>query len=117
MPLVDTISAFRTGTYTVTRTPEGTFVDGFEVPAVPTTFPIDASVRPVGGGRTLRRSAEGQYGDEVRRVRTETELRTRTPTMAADRIAIEGEVYEVFRVRFNPITRHYHALVSRLNTP
>ena len=122
MALSGVISAFKTGTYTVTRTGGGTYSSGVYTAGSTSTFDITASVQPV-SGRDLQVLPEGQHGNEVRVIYTTTELRTRNPTNAGDKISIGSEDWEVFRFErweafgLNLSGDHYRAFASRLETP
>lgn len=122
MSLNGVIGVFATGTYTVTRTVTGTYTAGRYTDGATGTFDITASVQPV-SGRDLQFVAEGEHGNEVKVVYTSTPLFTRTPTTSPDKVAIDGETYEVFRVEkwqhFGISTNedHFRVFVSRLTLP
>lgn len=122
MSLNGVIGVFATNTYTVTRTATGTLSQGRYTDGATSTLTIEASVQPV-SGRDLQALAEGEHSNEVKIVYTTTPLFTRTPTQSPDRIAIDGEAYEVFQVHkwqhFGIATNedHYQVMVSRLVTP
>ncbi len=119
MSLTGVIARFSTGTYTVTRTDAALFDTdtGYAVPGAQVVFTIDACVQPE--GRALKQPAEGQHAEDVMRVYTTTALQTRTPSTAPDRIAIDGEAFEVFHVQlwraFGEV--FYRARVSRVVVP
>ncbi len=116
MSLTAVIARMRTGTYTVTRrTAAAPAYDtsGVKTADATSTFSIEASVQNI-SGRNLRNLPEGQHADDVRVLYTETELRPRTPTVAGDRLVIDSESYEVFRVRKASIrATYYRCYVSR----
>jgi hypothetical protein len=122
MPLSDVITSFYTGTYKVTRTGGGSFTNGVYALGTTSTFDITASIQPV-TGRDLQVLPEGQHANETKVVYTTTELKTRDPSNAGDKITINGEAWEVFRVErweafgLNLSGDHYRAFVSRLVTP
>ena len=115
MSLVGGITGeFKTGDYTVTRTVAGSYASGRYTPGAPTTFEIEASVRPA-SGRDLQQAEGVEHTTDLRRVYTTTELRTRTPTTEPDTIAIDGENWTVINVAHFGVFDggHYRALVSR----
>lgn len=122
MALSDVITAFATGTYTVTRYGSGTYSNGVLVAGSTSTISVVASVQPV-TGRDLQVLPEGQHSIETKVVYTTTELKSRDASNAGDRISIGGESWEVFRVEKieafggNLSGNHYKAFVSRLTTP
>jgi hypothetical protein len=105
---------FQTGTYTVTRTVAGSYVQGRYVPGGTTTLNVDASVQPI-TGRDLLALPEGQRTEEMRVVFAKTELRTRGPSNDPDRLTIDGEAWEVRNVeRWQGLAEtHYRAVVAR----
>lgn len=108
-----------TGTYSVARAsaPEA-YVDG--VPATPSrsTISVKAVIQPA-SGRDLQQLPEGQHGNEIRKMFTTVEMRTRTPAGAADLVTIDGETWEVVNVsRWQARTgTHWESLLSRRDTP
>ena len=119
MSLLDSISDFATGTYTVTRTPAGTWTVGRYAPGSATTFTIQAVVEPY-GGRQVQVPPEGQHAEDVRIVYTSTELRTMSPLDVPDLITIDGESYSVFRIDgpwVMPDSTHYRVFVARQRIP
>lgn len=116
MSILGNIASFATGTYTLVRTAVGSHVRGRYASGASTLAQtITACIQPL-SGRDLKVLAEGQRADETRVIYTETELRTRHPSDNPDRVVIDGEAWEVFRVeRWEGFgTTHYRALVSRL---
>lgn len=114
MSVAGTVTSFITGTYTVTRTPAATFVDGWAVPGTATTLSIEAGVYPL-TGRELEVMSEGQHGSEVRQLYTLTELWTRTPTHEPDQVTVDGELWTVQRLDKYP--SYYRALIARTAVP
>ncbi len=105
MSILDSIYGHQTGTYTVTRRPRGTFVDGVYVQNTsPTTLVIRAVIQPareisrVTAGRDMIESEQNQHVDDVRIIHTDTEIHTRTPTLDPDMIAFESDTWIVIRV-------------------
>lgn len=105
MSLLESIYGFQTGTYTVTRRAEGTFVDGIYVPnGSPTTFTIRGVIQPareiqrVTGGRDMREREQNQYVDDVQIIHTDTEIYTRRPGYDPDQITHDGSQWIVLRV-------------------
>lgn len=96
MPLVGSIASFSTGTYSVSRTAAGSYVDGFYVDGGVSSFNIDASIQPVTGRETLA-VPEGYRAEETRVVYTTTELRALTPTSIGDVITYKSEPWEVIK--------------------
>ena len=104
MSILDSIYAFQTGTYTVTRRPTGTFVDGIYQPAAASTFTIRAVIQPareiarVMPARDMRETEQNQFVYDVMMLHTDTEVKTRTPTTDADMITFKGDQWQVIRV-------------------
>jgi len=82
------------------------------------TFSIVASVQPV-TGRELKDVPEGQRGDEVRVIYTQTELHMRKAGFQPDVVTLDGEPYEVYKVeRFDAFgDTHYRAYAARTKSP
>jgi hypothetical protein len=118
MPLIGAINSLSTGSHTVTRQSPGTYVQGRYTPGTESTFTVVASVQPV-TGRDLQDLPEGQYANEVKKLYTAVELRTRHPDSEPDRINIYGETYTVIQVnRWDGFgDKHYKVLVSRREVP
>lgn len=118
MSLSDVISTFNTGSYTVSRRAAGTVnSSGINVKATPTTFPIDASIRPM-SGRDLKDVAEGRSADDYRIVHTVTQLFTVQGGQDIDVITIEGDRYRVKQVKHRTIfDDFYRCVVERLEVP
>lgn len=74
-----------------------------------------------GTGRALKENPEGDHGDEVWKIYSTVELRTRTSENEPDEITIEGETHYVtdVRVRRGFGTVHWQAQTSRrkVNNP
>jgi len=97
----DLIDSLSTGSYSVTRRPHATFTAGIAVPQSPTTITITASVYQA-TGRDLQRLPEERRSIATMRIFTTTrlyvgaEIGTGTEaTYDADRITIDGVVYEL----------------------
>lgn len=118
MSLEDVIDRFATGTYPVTRTSAGAYVEGRYTPGSTTTFNVVASIQPL-SGRDLQTLPEGQHASETRAVYTKTELQTRTPSSEPDRLTINGESWEVWQsFRWEAFGgAYYKAFISRAVTP
>lgn len=102
--------------YTVTRVVAGSHdADGKYTAGASSTFPIVAYIEPT-IGRELEDLPEGQRGNEVRTVYTETEL---LAAARPDSIAIAGEAWSVIRVeRFDGLGgSHFRARAARTATP
>lgn len=122
MSLVDVIASFKTGDYTVTRTPKGATTLGRYTAGSPSTFSIAASIQPV-AGRELQALPEAQHGEEVRVIYTTTELKTRDPGFEPDTIEIDSEDWTIFRFeRWQAFgaandAQHFRAFASRKVIP
>lgn len=97
MGLTDVIADFATGTYTVTRTTQSTYLDGRVIPGADSVFDIVASITPM-SGRELQVHAEGNHASEAKMILTVTQIRPIDPTNAGDSIAINGEQWDFFKV-------------------
>ena len=115
MSLTGVIARFKTGDYTVTRSANGTYVNGRLVAGAPSTFSIEASIQPV-TGRELQALPEAYHGEEVKVIYTVTELLA-APT--PDVVTIDGEAWEVFKCqRWQAFGgTHYRAHAARSETP
>jgi hypothetical protein len=98
MPVTDSIAAFSTGTYSVTRRAAGSLSLGSYVPGATTTFSIDASIQPV-SGRDVKAAPEGRRVEELRVVYTLTELLAMQPGAhgIGDVVTYKGETWEVIK--------------------
>lgn len=104
---------FPTGTYTVTRTAQGSRTEGHYASGASSTFPIVADVQPV-AGRELKDLPEGMRAEETLVVYTTSELRALSAANEADTIAIDGESYRVMKVQhFRVLANRYRAWVER----
>lgn len=116
MSLATMLARYKTGTYTRTRTTAGAYVTGRFVAGTTTTDSLDLCIQPL-GGRDLKILPEGRRADDTRVVYSLTELRTTSPAGAADKLTIDGEVWEVFHVDpwlpLRPSVNYYRALVGR----
>lgn len=112
---IGAIASFATGTYTRTRTAVGTTTDGDYTPGATSTTSIIACVQPVEGA-DLHALPEGRHADNSRVVYTISDLRA---SPIPDKVTIEGDLYEVFKVeRWDAFgATHYKAMVSRLVVP
>lgn len=116
MQLNSVIDDFKTGTYQVNRPTGDVYVNGIlQAVSTASSFSIDAVVTPV-SGPDLQNLPEAQRIEDVRSIRTATELRTRQGDVGPDEITIGGSVFEVFRVS-GPWTlegeTHWRAFASR----
>lgn len=102
MSLLGNIAAFKTGTYTVTRTAAGTRALGIYTPGATSTFNIDADMQPYRGergGLETMPLPEGYRAENMRTLYTTTELYPVSQTGVADTISIDSETWEVFKVQ------------------
>lgn len=123
------IRDFRTGIYTVLRTPRGTIdEEGEYVAQTSGVFTTDMVVQPGGsgvrgggrsGGKELQTNPEGQSAEDERLIFTTEELFTRTPTHDPDVVIIKDEPYKVERVKeweaFG--SSHYEIYACRMVIP
>lgn len=87
---------FMEGTWTVTRrAPSTNDGHGRAVAGSPSTFTIDGSLQPAGGGRKVELAAAAAEGREVRTLIADATLNPATPTQAADVVSVDGEDWEV----------------------
>lgn len=119
MGLNSAIGRLKTGTFTVTRTAEGSQTLGRYTPGGTSTFPIDAVDQPL-EWRTLLPLPEGVRAEDVKLLHTTTALRTRDGNGEADFVTIRGDDYYVWKVG-GPYTirgnTHYEAHVARKKRP
>jgi hypothetical protein len=114
--LADVVEALASGCYVVTRSAATPRVNGRRMAPVTVSFEIIASVQPA-SGREMDRLPEGLRSRETMNVFTRTELRSAHPSPGteADRIAIDGAVFEVTSVRrWNRLANFYNATVVRV---
>lgn len=120
MPLRDSITAFSTGTYTVTRTATGMRVEGSYVPGATSTFSIDASIQPV-TGRNVKGMPEGRRPEELRVVFTTTELIAGDPGHGmGDVVTYKSEAWEVITSEQHPDLsggEYTRAFIARVANP
>lgn len=97
----DLIDSLSTGSYSVTRRPHAVFVDGIAVQQSPSTLTITAAVYQA-TGRDLQRLPEERRSIATMRIFTTTRLyvgaeigTSSEATYDADRITIDGVVYEL----------------------
>lgn len=111
-----TSPGFLTGTFTVRRYAVGSVVLGRFTPGTNATFAIQANVQP-NRGREIIVGPEGQTNEDVRVVRTTTELRATPGT--PDEIQIDGSWWKLFHVEtwiaFGGT--HYKAYAARQAIP
>jgi hypothetical protein len=113
--LASVIDRFATGIYAVTRQELGAYdEDGRAIEGGMTELSIRASVQPV-TGQELKVLPEARHGEELRAVYTTSPLRTHGPAGAADRLLIDGAVWEVIRAEEWP--SHCCAYVARVVSP
>lgn len=118
MSLLDSLSDFKTGTYTVTRTMYAAPVSGVYAAPSTTTLLIDAVVVPYAG--QLDALPEGVNATETRVIGTATELLDAADGRAPDSIAIGGDNFLVFRVDgpvIMPDSVHYRVFAARRRLP
>ena len=114
------ISSLSTGTYTVTRTPAGTFANGVAVPGTPTTLQITAAIYQA-SGRDLERLPEMRRSVATIKIFTTTQLRTGAQqgqgngegAYQADRITYNGLQYEVQQVGRYPGTADFYSCIAQ----
>lgn len=109
----DLIDSFATGPYTVTRRAAATWSNGVAVPdPSPTTFSITASVQPA-SGRDLLRLPEGRRSVETRVLYTSAQLQVGAQggALEADRVTIDGAVWEVQHVELWPAAVGYYRCI------
>lgn len=112
MTLASVIDRFATGLYTVTRQGLGSYDENGRVMTdEPSELAIRAAVQPV-TGQELKVLPEARHGEELRAVYTTTPLRTHGPAGAADRLFIDGALWEVIRAEEWP--SHCRAYVARV---
>lgn len=105
----------------VTRTAEGSFVNGIYALGAPTTFTIDVVAEPaynlnrVIGGADLEAKVDNQRTTEIYQIWTTTPLLTRSQTTDPDRLAFRGNTWVVIRVEIWNLsgTTHAHAVIVR----
>ncbi len=105
-------AGIKTGDYTVTRYAAGTTTLGVFTPGGTSTFLIAASIQPY-KGREIKIGPEGQQGDDVRMVFTETELRATAGT--PDTILYKSQQWKVFECEDWAALGgvHYRAFIAR----
>lgn len=108
-----------TGSYTVTRTAEGTTTAGRYTPGATSTFLLNAIEQPF-SPRTLLPLPEGVRSEEVKLLHTSTLLRTRDNNGEADFVTIRGEDFYAWQVAGPYImsgSSHYEIHVARRRRP
>lgn len=115
MDLSSTVTAFVTGTYSVTRAGVGSYVDGVFFPdPAPTTVQVSAGAFPL-SGRELLRLPEGLRTKELRQVFTVVELRNNAPGVRPDVISIDGELWQVETVEdYSASGNFFRSVVSKV---
>lgn len=113
--LTGVIARFATGTYTRTRTAAGATVDGRYTEGATATASVVGSLQPP-TGQDLKSLPEGRHADGTLVFYTTSALLV---TPIPDRLTIDGEQWEVFRVeRWQAFgDTHYRAWLSRLPVP
>lgn len=109
---------FPTGEYTVTRTAQGSYVNGLYVPGATEDIQITADIQPVKGD-LLRNLREGQSSDDVRVVYTNVELVALDETrgIVADVLEHDGDLWRVFKVeRFRVFANRWRAMIERIDS-
>lgn len=109
------ITAFATGTYTVTRAGgPGSYVDGVFVPASTSSTSVLAMVAPL-DGRELLRLPEGLRSKELKQVFTIAALRVSAAEERPDVVSIDGDSWQVERVeRWAELGNFYRSIVSKV---
>lgn len=108
----DVIDLLESGTYMVTRPAGETFVDGVAVPGTPTTFPITASIQPL-GGLEIQRLPDGFRNGEAKSCFTSTKLRTLDATMP-DAVLVDGLQFQVQSCEdWSALGNYYRAVLVR----
>lgn len=124
MSLIHNILGFKTGTYTVVRTPKGTHVDGVYVPGTPYTFEVEGVLQParevarVTAGRDLRETEQNQYVYDVQSFHCVEELYNRNPNFDPDQIIHDGDHWTVLRVEkwvISEVTFHLAIITRQLH--
>jgi hypothetical protein len=121
VPVNNSIASLANATLTVTRTVEGTYVNGIYVPGATSTFPIDVVIQPafnlnrIIGGADLEGAVDNQRVQEIYQIHTTTLLKTRTPTTDPDVIAYKGGNWTVARVEEWDLKGqvHYHVVITK----
>lgn len=123
MSILDSIDAFITGTYVVTRRARGMFVSGVYQPgAVVATLNLPLVIQPareiarVTAGRDMREREQNQTTDDVHIAHSRTELKTREPGFDPDTIRFQDDDWYVIRCE-SPWDfsgeRYWYAVLSR----
>lgn len=117
MDMGETVAAFGTDTYTVTRKARGTTSGGIAV-FTSATLSIVASVQPA-TPEQVERMSEGTRLDGAKVVYTATVLRSNDETTGspADRISIDSATYEVEQVSDYQALGGFHEVLVRRVDP
>lgn len=109
------IRRYKSGTFVITRTTAPDPVAGRSVAGAVTTFNLDLSIQP-DPGPVLVVSADERHGSDIRVIWSETELYMIKKTgFKADKIMINGDVFEVFRAKTWP--HHFQYWAANLVRP
>jgi hypothetical protein len=112
--LADAIATFRTGTYTVTRRPAGTYTAGRHVAGSTSTVSCPACIQPA-SGRVLQRLPDGMRTSEVIAIWTEVELYVKSASYEPDLISYKSASYEVQDVKpWDDLAGFYHVLAIKV---
>jgi len=121
--LKSVIDSFATGTYAVTRTTAPVRgADGRPVVGTSAVINVDACVQPL-SGRELEVLPESLKTRELRTVFTKVALTTVSGANAADRIAYDGETWEVVKVErydgfgLGTSATHWESTIAKVTTP
>jgi len=95
--LSETVHAFASGTYLVTRTTQGEYVKGRAGPTTTTNFSTPLSVQPM-SGQELLRLPEGMRTRETLVAFSPVPLYPVTDTVVPDVVTVKGKKYEVTTV-------------------
>ncbi|HEY1814894.1 MAG TPA: hypothetical protein VGG74_21250 [Kofleriaceae bacterium] len=118
MSLLDSLAAFKTGCYVVTRTTYAPATGGVYAAPDVSTIEIDAVVVPYGG--ELEALPEGVNASMTRVIGTSIELLDAANGRTPDSIAIGADNFLVFRVDgpvMMPDSVHYRAFAARRRLP
>ncbi len=107
--------------YNVTRTTAPNPVSGRAVAGVQTVVPIKANIHHV-SDRDMMTVPEERRGEDIRFCFTSSALYIEGKDVAgtkykADRINVDGEVFEVFKVSGPWSNGHYRAYIAKRSTP
>ncbi len=112
------LAEYITGTYNVSRPQGGTYVEGDWTPGTPTSFPIDASIQPL-GGKDVQLLPQGFTVDGTRKLYTETFLQVGSNAAKSDTLTIGTETWRVISVQHfdggDALLSHYKAIIAKVD--